>query len=180
MTIEIRLLEQADDRKAFHSGDADLDIFFHKYAWQNQFRHHIGNTYVAVEGRRIFGFLTVSVSSMEFERVPSDLKRKLPRYPIPVLRVARLAVSEDAQGQGIGRHLMRASFAMAIELRERLGCAGVVVDSKRDAESFYSSLGFEPLEVIEGGIEERPSPTPMFLPIREIEAAIKLPPKKKL
>ncbi|HXM88470.1 MAG TPA: GNAT family N-acetyltransferase [Candidatus Acidoferrum sp.] len=172
MTIEIRLLEQADDRKAFRSGDADLDSFFQKYAWQNQFRHHIGNTYVAVE-RRILGFMTVSVSSMEFERLPADLKRKLPRYPIPVLRVARLAISEDAQGQGIGRRLMRAAFAMAIELRAKLGCAGVVVDAKRGAESFYSSFGFEPLEIIEGELQEKPTPRPMFLAIREVESAIK-------
>ena len=172
MTIEIRLLEQADDRKAFRSGDADLDSFFQKYAWQNQFRHHIGNTYVAVE-RRILGFMTVSVSSMEFERLPADLKRKLPRYPIPVLRVARLAISEDAQGQGIGRRLMRAAFAMAIELRAKLGCAGVVVDAKRGVESFYSSFGFEPLEIIEGELQEKPTPRPMFLAIREVESAIK-------
>jgi GNAT superfamily N-acetyltransferase len=172
VTIEIRLLEQADDRKAFRSGDADLDSFFQKYAWQNQFRHHIGNTYVAVE-RRILGFMTVSVSSMEFERLPADLKRKLPRYPLPVLRVARLAISEDAQGQGIGRRLMRAAFAMAIELRAKLGCAGVVVDAKRGAESFYSSFGFEPLEIIEGELQEKPTPRPMFLAIREVESAIK-------
>ena len=173
MTIEIRLLEQADDRKAFRSGDPDLDSFFQKYAWQNQFRHHIGNTYVAVERQRVLGFMTVSVSSMEFERVPADLKRKLPRYPIPILRVARLAVSEDAQGQGIGKHLMRAAFAMAIELRAKLGCAGVVVDAKRDAESFYSGFGFESLEIVEGKLEEKPIPRPMFLPIREVESAIK-------
>jgi GNAT superfamily N-acetyltransferase len=172
VTIEIRLLEQADDRKAFRSGDPDLDSFFQKYAWQNQFRHHIGNTYVAVE-RRVLGFMTVSVSSMEFERLPADLKRKLPRYPIPVLRVARLAISEDAQGQGIGRRLMRAAFAMAIDLRAKLGCAGVVVDAKRGAESFYSSFGFEPLKIIEGELQEKPTPRPMFLAIREVESAIK-------
>ena len=174
MTIEIRLLEQADDRKAFRSGDAELDSFFQKYAWQNQFRHHVGNTYVAVEHAKILGFVTVAPSRIEIDRLPADTKKKLPRYPIPVLRVARLAVSEDAQGTGVGKRLMRAAFAMAIDLRERLGCAGVVVDAKRDAESFYSSLGFEPLEVIEGQIEERPAPKPMFLPIREIEAAMKI------
>ncbi len=174
MTIEIRLLQQADDRKTFRSGDADLDSFFQKYAWQNQFRHHIGNTYVAVERQSILGFMTVSVGSMEFARLPADLRRKLPGYPIPVLRVARLAVSEDTRGKGIRRHLMRAAFAMAIDLRDRLGCAGVVVDAKRDAESFYSNLGFEAVDALAGRIEERPAPKPMFLPIRDIEAAIKV------
>jgi GNAT superfamily N-acetyltransferase len=176
VTIEIRLLEKADDRKSFRSADPDLDSFFQKYAWQNQFRHHVGNTYIAVEQTKILGFVTVAPSGIEVDRLPADLKKTLPRYPIPVLRVARLAVSEGAQGKGVGKRLMRAAFAMAIELRERLGCAGVVVDAKRDAESFYSSLGFEPLEVIEGQIEEKPAPKPMFLPIREIEAAIKIAP----
>jgi GNAT superfamily N-acetyltransferase len=176
VTIEIRLLQKADDRKSFRSADPDLDSFFQKYAWQNQFRHHVGNTYVAVEHAKILGFVTIAPSGIEIDRLPADLKKALPRYPIPVLRVARLAVSEDAQGKGVGKRLMRAAFAMAIELRERLGCAGVVVEAKRDAESFYSSLGFEPLEVIEGQIEEKPAPKPTFLPIRELEAAIKIAP----
>lgn len=176
MTIEIRLLEKADERKSFRSSDADLDSFFQKYAWQNQFRHHVGNTYVAIEQAKILGFVTVAPSCIEIDRLPADIKKTLPRYPVSVLRVARLAASVHAQGQGVGKRLMRAAFAMAIELREKVGCAGVVVDAKRDAESFYSSLGFEALEVIEGLIEERPAPKPMFLAIREIEAAIKIAP----
>ena len=45
--IDIRPLRRDDNRQAFSSGDADLDRFFHKYAGQNQFRLHIGTTYVA-------------------------------------------------------------------------------------------------------------------------------------
>ena len=37
------------DRTSFRSGDADLDRFFHQFARQHQFRHHLGVTYVAVE-----------------------------------------------------------------------------------------------------------------------------------
>jgi len=178
VTIEIRLLEKADDRKSFRSADPDLDSFFQKYAWQNQFRHHVGNTYVAVEQAKILGFMTVAPCATEIDRLPADLKRALPRYPIPILRVARLTVSEDAQSKGVGKRLLRAAFAMAVELRERLGCAGVVVDAKRDAETFYSSLGFEALDVLEGQIEEKPTPTPMFLPIRQIAAAIRAAPTR--
>lgn len=174
MTTEIRLLEPGDDRKSFRSGYPELDSFFQKYAWQNQFRHHIGNTYVAIARGAILGFMTVAPGSVEMDRLPGDLKRTLPKYPIPVLRVARLAVSEEARAQGIGKQLMRAAFAMAHELREKIGCAGVVVDAKRDAETFYASLGFEPLEVVAGLLEEKPAPKPMFIPIGGIEAAIKI------
>lgn len=173
MTIEIRLLEQADDRRSFRSGDADLDSFLQKFAWQNQFRHHIGTTYVAVERQRILGFMTLSVGSLESERLPHDIRKKLPQYPVPILRVARLAVGEESQGRGVGRLLMRAAFVMAVDVRDRFGCIGIVVDAKRDAVSFYSNLGFDPLEVTEGEIGEKPTPKPMFLPIREVEGAIK-------
>jgi GNAT superfamily N-acetyltransferase len=173
VTIEIRLLEQSDDRKSFRSGDVDLDSFLQKYAWQNQFRHHIGTTYVAVERQRILGFMTISVGSLGFDQLPHDIRKKLPKYPVPILRVARLAVGEDTQGQGVGRLLMRAAFVMAVDVRERFGCIGIVVDAKRDAVGFYSNLGFDPLEVVAGEIGEKPTPRPMFLPIREVEAAIK-------
>lgn len=37
----VRRLSKADDRSKFRCGDPDLDRFFHRYAGQNQFRHHI-------------------------------------------------------------------------------------------------------------------------------------------
>jgi hypothetical protein len=46
--LEVRVLQPGDDRSGFVSGDPDLDRFFQKYAGQNQFRYHVGTTYVAV------------------------------------------------------------------------------------------------------------------------------------
>jgi hypothetical protein len=54
-----------------------------------------------------------------------------------------------------------------------LGCTGVVVDAKPEAVSFYEQFGFAPLEVVEGQSQARPAATAMFLPLREIAAAIK-------
>lgn len=90
--MEIRALAESDDRSCFRSGNANLDRFFHLYAGQNQFRHQIGTTYVAAEGARIVGFVTVSLGHVEFEVLPPDTRKHLPRYPMPVLRLARLAV----------------------------------------------------------------------------------------
>ena len=104
---EIRALQPDDDRAGFNSGDPDLDRFFQKYAAQNQFRHHVGTTYVAVIDRIIAGFATVSAASIRVEDIPETLRRRLPRYPLPVLRLARLAVDQRRQQQGIGRQLLR-------------------------------------------------------------------------
>ena len=173
MAIEVRLLREKDNRNSFQSGDDQLDLFFHRYAGQNQFRHHIGTTYVAVESEIILGFATVTVGHVEIENISPGLRKKLPDYPLPILRLARLAVDRNAQAKGVGEHLMRTVFSVAIELRDKVGCIGVLVDAKPGAENYYLRYGFVELEVIEGALEERPAPTPMFLPLSAVIQALR-------
>src|ERR1043165_7456855 len=135
--MEIRALRESDTRAEFRSGDADLDRFLHKYAGQNQFRHHIGTTYVAVEGHRIAGYATVAPGHLEVEDFPATLRKKLPRYPLPILRLARLAVDESMRGQGLGKPLLRFVLRLSLRMAADFGCAGVVVDAKPGAVSFY-------------------------------------------
>ena len=149
--LEIRPLRPEDDRSAFSCGQPDLDRFFHHYAGQNQFRLHLAVTYVAAAGGRLLGFATVSVGSLERRTLPSArMRRRLPGHPLPVLRLARLAVDQRAQGLGVGRALLRHVLNLALDQRESLGCIGVVTDAKPDAVAFYLRYGFEPL----GGVRE--------------------------
>ena len=171
--VRVRRLERRDDRSGFRSGNIDLDRFFQRYAGQNQFRHHIGTTYVAVQGDHITGFVTVSSGEMVAEKLTKRLRKRLPAYPLPILRLARLAVDERFQGHGIGKLLLRAILELALEMRDRVGCIGVVVDAKADAVDFYSTLGFTPVELISGSLDDRPEPVAMFLPIGQIAAAVK-------
>ncbi len=170
--VRVRRLEPRDDRSGFRSGNIDLDRFFKRYAGQNQFRHHIGTTYVAVQGDHVTGFVTVSSGEMVGDKLPKNLRRRLPAYPLPILRLARLAVDERYQGHGIGRLLLRATLELALEMRDRVGCVGVVVDAKPDAVAFYSGFGFKPVELVSGTLGDRPEPVAMFLPISEIAAAV--------
>lgn len=90
--MEIRILLEADDRSRFTSGDPELDRFFQWFAGQSQFRYHLGTTYVAVEGVDVVGFVTVSPGQIEIDDLPAARRHQIPRYPLPVLRLARLAV----------------------------------------------------------------------------------------
>jgi len=166
--IEIRLLRPEDDRSRFRSGQPDLDRFFARYAGQNQFRHHIGSTYVAVEDSEILGFMTVSPAQIEIDHLPAAQRKHLPHYPLPVLRLARLAVVESAQGRGIGHLLLRAALRLTRKMSEALGSVGLVVDAKLEAVAFYRRYGFEPLDMLEGALGDRPEPVPMFLPLSGI------------
>lgn len=72
--VRVRRLEPRDDRTEFRSGNIDLDRFFQRYAGRNQFRHHIGTTYVAVQGERLIGFVTVSSGEMVAEKLAKNLR----------------------------------------------------------------------------------------------------------
>lgn len=169
--IEIRPLRPDDDRGVFSCGQPDLDRFFHHYAGQNQFKLHLAVTYVAAAQGRLLGFATVSVSSLERRTLPSArLRRRLPAYPLPVLRLARLGVDRHAQGQGVGSALLRHVLSLALEQRGSLGCIGVVTDAKPEALAFYKRYGFEPLEgVREGALHG--GPVPLFLPLGAVAGA---------
>jgi GNAT superfamily N-acetyltransferase len=169
--MEIRALRPADDRSTFHCGDEALDRFFHRYAGQNQFRHYLGVTYVAVDGGRILGFATVAPRHLEIDELPQRMRKKLPRYPVPVLGLARLAVDQSAQAMGLGRQLLRFVFELAAKMADEVGCAGVVVDAKPLAVDFYTRYGFTPFEALEGHSEARPRPIAMWLPIQAIKTA---------
>ena len=168
--VEIRPLARDDDRTGLSCGHADLDRFFEHYAGQNQFKLHLAVTYVAVMAGRIVGFATVAASSLERDKVPNARqRRRLPGYPLPVLRLARLGVDTRAQGLGIGTALLRHVLGVALEQRDRLGCIGVVTDAKADAVPFYVVLGFAALDGVREGLLAT-DPLPMFLGIETIAA----------
>lgn len=168
MGLEIRRLLVEDDRSDFRSGNIELDRFFQRYAGQNQFRHHIGTTYVAVDGATLLGFATVAPSVIAVADLPTRKRKRMPQYPLPVLRLARLAVDERARGHGVGSALLRAVFLLAHRMAEDLGCVGVVVDAKPEAVAFYEKLGFIDLEATAGQLGDRPEPRPMFLELGAI------------
>lgn len=164
--LELRALRPEDDRSTFRSGNPALDYFFQQYAGQNQFRHHIGTTYVAVEASRILGYATVSPAHLECEKLAESERKRLPSYPLPILRLARLATVEDAQGQGVGKALLRYVCLLATRMSTDFGCVGLLVDAKPEAFAYYEAFGFLRLEPVTG--EAAMQPVPMFLAINKL------------
>src|SRR2546426_10901868 len=112
--MEVRALQESDDRTQFRSGDEDLDRFLHKYAGQNQFRHHIGTTYVALEEGRIVGYATVAPGHLEVEDLPLARRAKVSRFPPPILRLAPPAVGPAVRGGGGGERLLRVFLPLSL------------------------------------------------------------------
>ena len=128
-------------------------------------------TYVAIEGERALGFVTVAPRQVDIEDLPERTRKKLPRYPVPVLGLARLAVDKSAQSMGLGGHLLRFVLKLASKMADEVGCVGVVVDAKPSAVGFYTKYGFTRFDPLEGQSEARPQPIAMWLSMKAIKAA---------
>lgn len=170
--VDLRLLERGDDRSHFNCGEPAIDRFFQHYAGQNQFKLHLAVTYVATRGADLLGYATVTGGSLERDHLPDEvLRRRLPSYPLPVLRLARMGVDLRAQRLGIGLALVRHVFRLALGQRDTVGCIGVVTDAKPGAVAFYESLGFTPFVGVREGLLHG-KPLPMFLHIGTIAASM--------
>ncbi|MBI5232035.1 MAG: GNAT family N-acetyltransferase [Coriobacteriales bacterium] len=171
--MKIRALERSDKRAGFRCGVPSLDVFLEQYAWQNQSRHRLGVTYVAVDEptRRVLGFITLVGGSIARDRL-SRTQLTSPYPDVPVIRIARLAVDRRVQGVGLGTSLMYAALRIARDQARSVGCTGLLVDAKSEATEFYSRIGFFPLVALEGSSATRPRPVPMYLEIGSIEAAL--------
>ncbi len=171
MNIVIRSLGADDIKSYFDCGNIELNQFFKNYASQNQFKNYIGVTYVAVINNIIVGFITISASSIKIDNY-TNIKIKLPKYPLPILRISRLAVDINYQNKGIGKKLFKQALNLALEQKNKFGCIGVVVDAKKESLDFYKQFGFEFIDIINGHINTRPFYQIMFLSIKTIQKAM--------
>ena len=100
-------ISRKHDRNSFDCGDEPLNEFLRHHARKS---HEAGGakTFVAAaiaDGKTVLGFYSLSPVSFEYARAPKIVKRGLGRYDVPGFRLARLAVSREMQGKGLGGQL---------------------------------------------------------------------------
>ena len=156
----IRSLDAALDAAAFRCGQPALDEYIRRYASQDVCRG-VARVFIAApdaDPQRLAGFFALSVGSVNCSELPPHLARKLPRYPVPVALMGRLAVDSAFQGQGLGSILLADACRKVAGASTVLAVAGIVVDAKDErAAGFYRHFGFAPLP----GRSER-----LFLPAK--------------
>ena len=142
MIIKSILDTAVNDIKSFNCGNKDLDDFLKKYALRND-QNGYGKTFLMFDNENLVGFFTISSSSIKYEEFP--VNESLPRYPIPSIRIARLAVSKNFQGKGYGKALLTQAFIKILSVSDTIGIRLVVVDAKESSASFYEKYGFKRL-----------------------------------
>jgi GNAT superfamily N-acetyltransferase len=136
-------------RAEFRCGIESLDRYLTKQAGQD-IKRRISRVYIAVKSDRpdkIIGYYTLSSLSIELQHLPQKLSKKLPRHPIPAALIGRLAVSQTAQGNGVGKMLLADAIKRTLAVSKEIAIYAIVVDSiNNDALHFYKQFGFIPIE----------------------------------
>lgn len=167
-----RRIGPADPACGFRCGKYPLDDYFRRHALPND-QGNIGRAYVldaaaddvAAGLPAVLGFYTLSMATVVSADVRSVLATKLPRYPMPVALIGRLAVDERARGRRLGETLLLDALHRVVTAAGIIGCLGVIVDAKdEDAERFYEKYDFVT-------VDASTWPRRMFLPIDIAQAA---------
>ncbi len=166
MDLVISPLGKSHDRKSFDCGEQSLNEYLHQYASQD-INRRITKVFVASPPeapQQVIGYYGLSAGSLDANDLPKDLRRRLPRYPVPVVLLGRLAVAESHQGQGLGSILLADALQRIVQASQVMAVYAVLVDALNNrAAEFYQQFGFTPL----------PSqPLKLFLPLSAVAALL--------
>lgn len=76
----------------FDCGIEELNTYLKRYAKKND-KLGVGRTYVLMGESLALGYYTIGMSQVKFDSLPEKARRRIPKYPLPAVRVGKLAVS---------------------------------------------------------------------------------------
>ena len=141
-------LDPTHDRSSFSCGQESLDRYIKQFASQNQ-RTGVSKTFVALKpGEQVVrGYFSLAAGSVRVEQLTEAQRKGLPKYPIPVAHLGRLAVCRSAQGCRLGEFLLMDALRRVSQTAEKIGIHAIeVIAIDVSAKSFYEKYGFVRLQ----------------------------------
>ncbi len=128
----------------FDCGKPALNDWLIRHARQAQ-SSGSARTFVAAEAERVAGFFSLTVGQVDTLEAPERIRKGMGHYPIPVVILARLGVSVQDQGRGVGIGLLKDAIRRALMISDQAGIRALLTHPMdEEAVRFYSRFGFEP------------------------------------
>lgn len=132
----------------FDCGDNNLNEYLKKYARQNDHRR-LGRTFLLIKDDfTVIGFYTLTTGEIRPDYLDEEERKRLPKYPIPCLRICRLAVDKKYQGSGFGKTMIKEIIKKTLQISDIVGLFALIVEPKDSAVGFYEHYGFKNLKVV--------------------------------
>lgn len=128
----------------FDCGKSSLNDWLLRHARQAQ-GSGSAKTWVVADGDRVCGYFSLTVGQADTLEAPVRVRKGMGHYPIPVVILARLAVSLQDQGKGIGIGMLQEAIWRTVAIADQAGVRALLTHSIDDqAARFYQRFGFEP------------------------------------
>lgn len=136
-------LDASHQLDGFDCGKSALNDWLTRHARQAQ-ASGSAKTYVVAEDERIAGYFSLTVGQIDTLEAPDRARKGMGNYPIPVVILARLAVSLSHQGRGIGIGMLQEAIRRTLAISDQAGVRAVLTHPiDEEAAQFYLRFGFE-------------------------------------
>ncbi len=128
--------------EGFDCGKPALNDWLLRHARQAQ-GSGSAKTFVVVDDDRVAGYFSLTVGQIDTLDAPERIRKGMGQYPLPVVILARLAVSTTDQGRGIGIGLLQEAIRRTMLIAEHAGIRAMLTHPiDEDATRFYTRFGF--------------------------------------
>ena len=144
IAFAVESLAKKHKRSDFSCGNEPLDRYLKNQASQDARRGIAAPFVLFTPVNKVIGYYTLSAFSIELEKLPQALVRKLPKYPVvPATLLGRLATDQNYRGRGLGEYLLMDALHRCYSATSQIASYAVVVDAKDDsAVAFYKKYDF--------------------------------------
>jgi GNAT superfamily N-acetyltransferase len=128
--------------EGFDCGQPALNDWLLRHARQAQ-GSGSAKTFVVVNDDRVSGYFSLTVGQVDTLEAPERIRQGMGQYPLPVVILARLAVSLQDQGRGIGVGLLQDAIRRTLLIAEQAGIRAMLTHPiDEQAAQFYTRFGF--------------------------------------
>ncbi len=132
--------------EGFDCGVASLNVWLLEHA-RTAASAGSARTYLIVDAEqgRVVGYHAMAAASIDHKDATARVATGMPRYSIPAVLLARLAVDATVRGRGLGAWLLRDAMLRAVSASDELGIRAMLVHAlDNSAREFYGRFGLEP------------------------------------
>ena len=140
---QVHKLSVNDQVDSFDCGHVALNEFLQRFALVNQ-RLNSSQTYASCNAGQVAGFYSLAVGSVEPSHSAPRVIKGIPRHPVPVMILARLAIDQRYQRQGLGKALLKNALLRTVQAADIAGIRALLVHAKdEEARNWYRQWEFE-------------------------------------
>jgi GNAT superfamily N-acetyltransferase len=126
----------------FDCGKPVLNEWLIRYARQAQ-GSGSAKTFVVADDDRVVGYFSLTIGQVEPLEAPERIRKGMGQYPIPVVILARLAVSVQDHGKGVGIGMLKDAIRRTVFIAEQAGIRAMLTHPiDEEASKFYTHFGF--------------------------------------